>query len=219
MDPRWLNWMQRLQAIAQTGLTFARDPYDKERYEAIREIAAEMLAAGSQAPISVIRGLLTADAGYATPKIDVRGVVFRDDKILLVLEKSDGGWTLPGGWADVGASPAQNVQRELREEAGLETRVRKVLAIYDRSLHPHEPPMPFHVYKVFFLCEPITPAAGSPISVAPARASNTEIDGAEFFAEISLPALSSTRITPWQIHRMFEHHRNPHLPTDFDAAT
>ena len=106
MNPRWLDLATRLQAIAQSGLTFARDPYDVERYEALREIAAEMLAAGSDAELSTIRGLFADQAGYATPKVDVRGAVFRDDAILLVRERSDGGWTLPGGWADVGDSPA-----------------------------------------------------------------------------------------------------------------
>lgn len=216
-NPRWLNWTTRLQALAQTGLTFARDPYDVERYHAIREIAAEMLAAGSGADITVIRGLLTADAGYATPKTDVRGVVFRDDKILLVREKSDGCWTPPGGWADVCASPAENVEREVREEAGLDTRARKILAIFDRSLHPHQPPFPFHIYKVFILCEPVAESPANPNYVQ-ATASTLEIDGVDFFAENELPELSLTRITPSQIHRLFEHHRAPNLPTDFDRG-
>ena len=219
-QPRWLNWTTRLQALAQTGLTFARDPYDIERYHAIRQIAAEMLAAGSGADVSFIRGLLTADAGYATPKTDVRGIVFRDDKILLVREKSDGLWTPPGGWADVGSTPAENVQREMREEAGLETRARKILAVFDRSRHPHAPPFPFHIYKMFFRCELMAPAAAAPHSPAGSQGgSNLEIDGIDFFAETNLPELSLTRVTAWQIHRMFEHLRNPDLPTDFDAAT
>jgi ADP-ribose pyrophosphatase YjhB (NUDIX family) len=217
LEPRWLQWTKRLQALAQTGLTFTQNPYDIERYQALREIAAEMLAAGADADITVVRNLLAADSGYATPKTDVRGIVFRDDKILLVREKSDGGWTPPGGWADVGASPAENVQREVREEAAIETRARKVLAIFDRTRHPHSPPMPFHIYKIFMLCTPIAPAEKA-IHPAPhdAAASNLEIDGVDFFAENALPELSLGRITPWQIHRMFEHHRNPDLPTDFD---
>jgi ADP-ribose pyrophosphatase YjhB (NUDIX family) len=218
-NPRWLNWTTRLQALAQTGLTFARDPYDIERYQALREIAAEMLAAGAGADITVIRDLLTADAGYATPKTDVRGIVFQDDKILLVREKSDGRWTPPGGWADVGASPAENVEREVREEAGLKTRARKILAVFDRSRHPHTPPFPFHIYKIFMLCELLGPADGARHSAAAQKeGSNLEIEGIDFFAETDLPDLSLTRVTTWQIHRMFEHHRNPDLPTDFDVA-
>ena len=106
MNPAWLDWAQRLQAIAQTGLTYAADPYDVERYQQIREIAAEIAAAHSDAGFERISGLFADQAGYATPKVDVRGAVFRDDMILLVKERSDGGWTLPGGWADVGDSPA-----------------------------------------------------------------------------------------------------------------
>lgn len=207
--PRWLDWCQRLQAIAQTGLTFARDPYDRERYEALREIAVEMLAAGSDAEPAVIRDLLAAETGYATPKVDVRAVVFRDDKLLLVRERSDGGWTLPGGWADVAASPAENVVREVREESGYEVRAERLLAVYDRSLHPHEPPFPFHIYKLFMLCTLVGGAA----------ASTLETDDVGFFGEHELPELSLTRITRGQVLRMFEHHRQPGLPADFDPAT
>ena len=205
-QPQWIHWTARLQAIAQTGLAFATDPYDIERYQALQKIAAEMLAAGTEANISKIQNFLTTDSGYATPKVDVRGAVFRDGKILLVRERSDGKWTLPGGWADVNESPAENVVREIREESGFETRVVKLLAIFDRSKHPHEPAFPFHVYKLFLHCEII---GGS------ARA-DTETDAVDFFSETDLPDLSATRITSGQIHRLFEHHRQPNLTTDFD---
>ena len=204
--PRWLNWCQRLQAIAQTGLTFARDPYDRERYEALRDIAVEMLAAGSAAAPAVIHGLLSAETGYATPKVDVRAVVFREDRLLFVRERSDGCWTLPGGWADVAASPAENVVREVREESGYEVRADRLLAVYDRSLHPHQPPFPFHIYKLFMLCTLVGGAA----------ASTLETDDVGFFGEHELPELSLTRITRGQVLRMFEHHRQPGLPADFD---
>ncbi len=205
---QFLGWITRLQAIAQNGLTFARDPYDVERYTAIREIAAEMLGLGTSFEVPVIRRLFASDSGYATPKVDVRGVVFRGDAVLLVREKSDGCWTLPGGWADVCESPAENVVREIHEEAGVKARPLKILAIYDRSRHPHEPAFPFHVYKMFILCEAVDGVLS---------ASGTETDAVAFFREDELPEqLSLTRVTPWQIHRMFEHHRNPGLPTDFD---
>jgi ADP-ribose pyrophosphatase YjhB (NUDIX family) len=189
-NPHRLNWSTRLQAIAQNGLTFAHDPYDIERYQAIREIAAEMLAVGSGLEISVIRNLISADTGYATPKVDVRGAVFRDNKILLVQEKSGGGWTLPGGWADVCELPAENVIREVFEESGMQTRATKILALWDRSKHPHQPPFPFRVYKVFVLCNIIggTATPGS------------ETDSVDFLGERELPELSLTRVTPWQIH-------------------
>jgi ADP-ribose pyrophosphatase YjhB (NUDIX family) len=204
----WTRWCARLQALAQTGLTFAQDRYDVERYEELRDIAAQMLAAGAQAELPELRRWLQTDTGYATPKVDVRGVVFRDDKILLVRERSDGLWTLPGGWADVGESPAENVVREVREEAGFETRATKLLALFDRSRHPHVPPFPFHVYKLFFRCE---------ITGGVARQSS-ETSEVKFFSATELPELSLTRITPGQIQRMYAHLRDASLPTDFDAA-
>jgi ADP-ribose pyrophosphatase YjhB (NUDIX family) len=207
-DLRWLEWSKRLQAIAQNGLTFARDPYDVEKYKELQSIAAEMLAAGSGLEQSVIFGLLEKETGYATPKVDVRGVVFRDDKLLLVRERAEGKWTLPGGWADVCGSPAENVMREVYEESGLTTRATKILAVFDRSKHPHEPPFAFHVYKLFLLCA---------VTGGAARAS-AETDSVEFFGEEEIPELSLTRVTPAQISRMFEHHRQPDLPTDFDRA-
>lgn len=207
-DLRWLAWSTRLQAIAQTGLTFAKDPYDIERYKAIREIAAEMLAAGADMDLTVIRNLLSADDGYATPKVDVRGVIFRDHKLLFVREKSDGKWTLPGGWADVCASPAENVVREIFEETGYQTYATKVLALFDRTLHQHEPPFPFHVYKIFIRCE-ITGGAAT---------TSSETDAVEFFAADEIPELSHTRITLGQIQCLFKHLKNPDRPTDFDVT-
>lgn len=205
-DPRWLDWCKRLQAIAQNGLTFAHDPYDVDRYTALRQIAAEMLAAGSGLEPAAVLGLLETEKDYTTPKVDVRGVVFRNDQLLLVRERSDGCWTLPGGWADVSASPAENVAREIREETGFLTRATKILAVYDRSKHPHVPPFAFHVYKIFMLC-----------SILGGReATSPETDAVEFFSETEIPELSVTRVTPAQIRRMFEHHRHPELPADFD---
>jgi ADP-ribose pyrophosphatase YjhB (NUDIX family) len=151
-DPQWLAWAKQLQTIAQTGLTYVRDPYDRERYEQVREIALEMLAAGSGLPMPEARGLFAGETGHATPKVDVRGVVFQGDTILLVRERSDGGWTLPGGWADPGEAPSVATVREVYEESGYRTRAIKLLALYDRDLHGHGP-HPYHIYKVFFQCE------------------------------------------------------------------
>ena len=206
--PAWLNWAQRLQAIAQNGITFAKDPYDLERYQAIREVAAEILAAGSTVRLDVIRGLLENETGYATPKVDVRGAVFSGNQLLLVREKSDGKWTLPGGWADVCASAAENVEREIFEEAGLQTRAQRILAIYDRSLHPHEPIFAFHIYKIFLECS-VLGGQEKP---------GSETDAVSYFDEEHLPELSITRITAGQIRRMFELHRHPEWPADFDLS-
>ena len=205
MEPDWLAWARRLNALAQTGLTFSENPYDIERYAAIRMIAAEMIAHQSGAEMGRVLDLFACDAGYATPKVDVRGVVFRDGKILLVQERSDGLWTLPGGWADVGDSPADAVVREIREEAGFETRATKLLALLDRNRHGH-PPHVNHIYKVFIRCEIV---GGSPTT-------SHEIQDVGFFGEGEIPELSLTRNVPSQIARMFEHYRYPDLPTDFD---
>ncbi len=205
MNPKWLDWALRLQAIAQDGLAFCKDPFDIERYHQVREVAAQMLAERTEHDPEKILDLFISEEGYATPKLDVRGAVFVQDRILLVLEHSDGLWTLPGGWVDVGDSPSEAVEREVLEESGYETRAVKLAALFDRNKHDH-PPLAYHIYKLFFICE-IT--GGSPTT-------SLETDDVRFFAEDDLPNLSTTRITAGQMHRLFEHHRNPQLPTDFD---
>jgi ADP-ribose pyrophosphatase YjhB (NUDIX family) len=237
MDPDWLDRAKRLQALAQSGLAFTHDRFDRERYEAIRAIAAQMIAAGAGASTEAAReleALFAAQQGYATPKVDVRAAVFRDDRVLLVRERSDGRWTLPGGWADVGDSPTAAVEREVLEESGYEVRAVKLAAVYDRDRHGHTP-HPFHIWKLFFLCEIAAAEPGEPSSGAPAarppesghaaahmqaaertRASWSETDAAEFFPENALPPLSLGRVTARQIAHMFEHHRDPRRPTSFD---
>ncbi len=206
MEPSWLRWAKGLQAIAQNGLTYATDVYDKERYQAVREVAAEMVAERSESDTESVLQLFSEETGYATPKVDVRGAVFRDDAILLVREVSDGRWSLPGGWADVNVSPSEGVVREISEESGFETRVRKLAAVLDRSRHPHVPAMPYHVYNMFFISE-ITGGAPKP---------NHEIHEVGFFGEDAIPELSLGRVLPFQIERMFIHWRQPDLPTEFD---
>jgi ADP-ribose pyrophosphatase YjhB (NUDIX family) len=206
MEPQWLDWAKRLQSIAQNGLTYARDHFDVERYRQVQQVAAQMLSASSGQDIHRITGLFDQQAGYATPKVDVRGVVFKDNQILLVKETVDQRWTLPGGWADPCESPREAVVREVYEESGYETRPTKLLAVYDRSKHPHDPPFAFHVYKLFILCEIV---GGEP-------AGSEETDAVGFFREDSLPELSISRVTSGQIRRLFEHGRNVQTPTDFD---
>ncbi len=206
MEPIWLAWTREIQAIAQTGLAFTPSAYDRERYERLRAIAARMMARASGADPTFVANLFAGETGYATPKIDVRGAVFRAGKILLVRERADAGrWTLPGGWADVNRAPSEAVAAEVREEAGLDVRPVKLAALYDRRLHPH-PPLPFHIYKLFFLCE-IT--GGTP-------APGPETEGVDFFAPHDLPELSVSRVLASQIARMFAHHASPDLPTEFD---
>jgi ADP-ribose pyrophosphatase YjhB (NUDIX family) len=206
-EPRALEWARRLAALAQSGLFFTTDPYDRERYEAIRQIAAEMTAALGELDERHVLEVLAVDRGYATPKIDVRGVVFRDREILLVRERRDGGWTLPGGWADPWGTPRESVEREVEEEAGLVVRATKLLAVLDRTAQGHEPPYLFRVYKLFFRCEFL---GGS------LRASGLETTEVGFFRAEAIPPLSRARTTERQIARFFEHLRDPTLPTDFD---
>ena len=204
-NPEWLRWARKLQAIAQSGLTYAKDPFDIERYEQVRGVAAEILASNSNAEAGRIDTLFAGEVGYATPKLDIRGVVVRDDAVLLVREKEDGLWTLPGGWVDVGESPGEAVEREVREESGYQVRATRLLALWDRDKHPH-PPIPYHTYKLYFQCE-LT--GGSP-------ARSLETDGVEFFSVSNLPALSLTRVTPDQISRLLGYVRDPGRLADFD---
>ncbi len=208
MDPKWLAWAKQLQAIAQNGLTYSQSTFDTERYRSVRQISAEILGEAAELPSAQFMELYEREQGYATPKVDVRGVVFHPESgaILLVKERMDGYWTIPGGWADPGESPAENVVREVREESGFETRTVKLLAVYDRSKHPHYPLFPFHVYKMFFLCE----------VVAGEATPNEEISEIAFFPADALPELSVGRVTSAQIARMFEHRLHPDWPTDFD---
>ena len=205
MSNKWLDWGLRIQGIAQSGLTYCENQYDIDRYCKLREIAAEIMADGSGHSRDEVIDFFLAEKGYATPKIDVRGVVFRDDKILLVKEMVDGGWTLPGGWADIGDAPSEAVEREILEESGYEAKAAKVLAVFDRNKHPH-PLMAQHIYKIFILCE---------LTGGEARTSFETLD-VGWFAEDEIPPLSAGRTTPQQITRLFEHHRSPDLPADFD---
>ncbi len=206
MEPKWLEWGRALRALAQAGLTYTENPFDRERYHEIQKIAAEIMATYADEDLPMVRDLFARAVGYETPKMDVRGVVFRDDKILLVRELLDEGrWTLPGGWADVNETPGEAVVREVLEESGYRTRAVKLLALHDRSRHGH-PPISSYIYKLFFLCELL---GGAP-------ADSVETGEATFFAEDAIPELSISRVTPAQIARLFEHHRHPEWPTEFD---
>lgn len=207
----WIHVAQRLQAIAQSGLAYAESPYDRERYEEVARIAVSMLTGGDAELEHLAAEAFARERGYATPKVDVRGAVFREGKILLVREREDDRWTLPGGWADVGISAAESVEKEVWEEAGLVVKARRLLAVWDRNKHGH-PAHPFHVYKLVFACEAVEDGekAGGAI------ASEHEISDVAYFAEQEIPPLSLTRIMPEQIARIFEFLRRPDLPTEFD---
>lgn len=202
--PPVLDWARRLQAIAQSGEAYDPGQYDRERYEQVRRIAAEMLAGDGD--VGVVDAQLAAEIGHATPKLDVRGVVFRGDAILLVRERHDNLWNLPGGWVDVGESPSEAVEREVREETGYHTRAVKLLALYDRDKHASTPHR-WHIWKACFLCE---------LSEADRSEPDGEITEVRFFDYADLPDLDNVRMAPDYVERFFAHHRNAQWPTDFD---
>ncbi len=204
-DYRWLHWAQQLQAVAQTGDAYANNDFDRQRYDLVRNIAAAIMAAGSAAEPTELAELFKREGGYATPRMDVRAAVFREGRILMVQERSDGLWTLPGGFADVGDSPSLAVEREVQEESGFRAKATKLVALFDRNRHPH-PPFGFHLWKAFFLCE---------LQGGEARPS-IETSAVEFFAADALPPLSQGRVSVGQVQLMFEHRSNPLLPASFD---
>ena len=200
-----LEWARKVQAIAQNGLTFSRDPFDRARYQELVELTATMLTTELEAPLATVRAFWEGEHGYATPKLDVRGGVFRGEEVLLVRERADGRWTLPGGWVDVNDAPSGAVAREIFEESGYRARAVKLAALVDKNRHPH-PPGVHHIYKLFFLCE-LT--GGGP-------ATSTETDAVGFFPVHALPELSVGRVLAPQIERLYRHQLDRSLPTDFD---
>jgi len=200
-----LEVARRLLALSQTGLHFSDQVFDRERYEEIAQLATELLARESSVAAADLRDMWRIEDGYITPKIDVRGAIFRDDNVLLVRERSDGKWTLPGGYADVNEWPSFSVQREIEQESGYTAKAVKLAAIFDRAKHNH-PPYMFHIWKLFFICE---------ITGGEARLSS-ETDGVDFFPISALPPLSTARTTAAQIERMYVHHCNRDLATEFD---
>ena len=206
MEPKWIEWARSLQAIAQNGLNYSENGFDRDRYIKIRDIAAEIITCHTDLDFEMVKNIFGKEEGHATPKVDVRGAVFKGDKILLVKEISDGGWTLPGGWADPNETPSESVEREVLEESGFIVKAKKIIAVYDRAKQGHVPPFPYHVYKIFFECE----------LVGGEKSLSIETDGVEFFTRDEIPDLSLARTTRKQIKRIFEHYENPEIPTDFD---
>ncbi len=207
-DPDWLIWAREIQALAQTGLAFSKDPYDLDRYAMLRRLAARIMAEQTGADLRRIEALLDAESGYATPKVGVRGAVFdAAGRILMVREVVDENrWTLPGGWADVNQTPAQSVVREVFEESGYRVRAVKLAAVWDRA-RQQQPAMAFSVVRMFFIC---TLEGGEP-------ATSLETSEVDWFAEHDVPAdLSLRRTLPHHISRMFAHWRDPGLATEFD---
>ena len=192
---QWLDWVIELQGLAQAGLAYGKDPYDKERYERIREIAAEMMGSLSDLPTETVKDLFCNETGYQTPKIDTRAAIFEDGKLLLVQER-DGRWSLPGGWCDVNVSVGENTVKEVKEEAGLDVRPERIIAVQDRNKH-NQPPYAYGICKIFFLC---TLLSGQ-------FEENIETTGFAYFSEDSLPLLAVEKNTEEQIHMCFSAYR------------
>ena len=198
----------KLSALAQDGLTFAANPYDVDRYRQVSRLATGLLAALSGRPADELAIELGRDSGYATPKVDVRGAIFDDQqRVLLMQEKTDARWSLPGGWADPGDSPSSAVTREILEETGYHSSAVKLIACWDREIQQNPPPLAVHVYKLFFLCRPDG-------TVQPPAALETLDVG--WFAIGELPPLSLGRVNHRQLERALAHHLDPSLPTEFD---
>ena len=201
---RWLSWAVELQSLAQAGLAYCKDPYDRERYARIREISAEILAHMSEIPLEKVRGLFCNETGYQTPKLDTRAAIFQDGKILLVRE-NNGRWSLPGGWCDVNVSVAENAVKEVREEAGLDVTADRIIAVQDWTRH-NRTNSPYGVCKVFFLCS-VTGGHFEP---------NIETTESRCFALDELPELSEEKNSEEQIRMCFAAYQSENWATLFD---
>ena len=204
-----LDQARRLLALAQTGLHYTQSDYGRERYDEIAQIAAELIGRSDHYGAAEIRAIWQLEQGYTTPKLDVRGAMFRDGangpEVLLVRERVDGKWTVPGGFADVNEWPSLSVLKEIEQESGFTARVLKLAAVHDRNQHNY-PPFMFHIWKLLFVCE---------ITGGQARISN-ETDDVAFFALDQLPELSTGRITDKQILLLHRHYVQPQLATEYD---
>lgn len=206
-DSSWLRRARRLHALGVTGKFFSDDEFDHERYQEIADIALEMLADVGGLPIKQVAELFAeSNAGYSTPQIDVRGAVVEGNKILLVQENRDGRWTMPGGFADVGYSGAENAAKEISEEAGVAVTVSRLFAIRHKAKHAYAPDLR-DFYKLFYLCERVDDTPPAP---------GLETSGAGFFTLEEIPELSAGRVIRKDVELAFEVAANPTLPTVFD---
>lgn len=205
MNTKWIEWAARLQSIAQAGLTFTDNSYDLDRYKEISALSVEIMHEYTGVSHEKISSLFTNETGYQTPKIDIRSAVFKDDKILLVREKIDGAWAMPGGWADVNSSPSESAVRECLEEAGAVVRPKRIIAIHMANKH-NNPLSPYTIYKIFFECELIENRF----------IENTETLEAGFFPSDELPPLSTDRTTKAQIDMCFNARKEEFIEPRFD---
>ena len=205
VGPLWLDWARDILAIGQTGMHFSTDDFDRLRYQRLIEIASEIFSRSTDLPEEVFQQIFMADRGYACPKIDVRAAVFQDNRVLLVRERSDGGWSLPGGWADINEPPSSMVEREVREESGYRVKACQVVGVYEAN-HDREPLAVYHAYKIVFLCDLL---GGEP-------AASNETSAVDFFPLDDLPSLSPFRTQPRYIQDAYARLRDPALSAAFD---
>ncbi len=191
-NEKWLEWAIELQSLAQAGLFYGKDPFDMERYERIRAIAAEMISYKTEIPEEKVKDLFCNEIGYQTPKLDTRAAIFRDGRILLVKE-NNGTWSLPGGWVDVQVSVMENVIKEVKEEAGLDVTADLVIAVQDREKH-NLPVYAYRVCKIFVLCS-VVGGAFEP---------NIETVESRYFGIDELPALAEEKNNEEQVRMCFE---------------
>jgi ADP-ribose pyrophosphatase YjhB (NUDIX family) len=204
-SPRWLEWAREIQSLSQTGLTYSENDYHRQRYQRLMEIAAEIVHSHTRLPQGPLLEDFMVQPGYATPKVDVRGAVVQQGKILLVQERVDERWCMPGGWADVGDLPSQTAEREVWEESGFEVLARKVIGVFDAN-RAGTPLEFYHAYKVVFLCE---------IVGGQARPSSETL-AVDFFDFDDLPPLSSARTNRRHLAEVLAHLQDPHRPAVFD---
>ena len=204
MKDKVAEWAEELQSLAQAGLFYGKDKFDRERYQRIREIAAEMMAHRTGMPLELVKGLFCNETGYQTPKVDTRAAVFQDGKLLLVQERG-GLWSLPGGWCEFNLSPAENTVKEAKEEAGADVAVKRLIAVQDRNKH-NQPPYAYGVVKIFYLCE-LLGGSFTP---------NLETEQIGYFSLKDLPPLAEAKCSREQVQMCFQAYQAENWPVLFD---
>lgn len=205
MEDKWLSWGKKIQAIAQAGLEYSKDKYDKERFQELRNLSCEILSEYTEVSYEKVKDLFCNESGYQTPKVDVRAAIFKDNKILLVKESIDGKWSMPGGWAEFNLSVKENIVKECMEEAGVKVKPVRLISVLNRNWHVNSN-YPYGVYKIFVLCELL----GGEFH------ENIETLDSDFFEIGKLPSLSVARNTKEQVEMCFKANINRNSEVIFD---
>ncbi|MCL9782561.1 NUDIX hydrolase N-terminal domain-containing protein [Vibrio sp. S4M6] len=200
MNPEspWLDWAIQIQSIAKAGEIYSKDKYDKERFEQLTSIANQMLAFLGDTPVAAIEKIFIPETGHPTPKVDLRAGIVKDNQILLIQENEEGGWSIPGGWGDIGMTPSEGITHRVLAQTGLKVENPKLICVRDRSAHPYQPKFPFHVYKLYFVFD----------SVSEQPVQDATVPGMEFFSFDDLPPLAPNRVLPDDIELIAHHFRS-----------